>query len=277
MGTTALMMRVAISIVVKWPPIKIAPCPLARAPWRRSRPTICAFARMRWSLLHQVLAVSNSAMPRLSQCRPSRSSRSAGDSAGRQSSMLRRAMRIHEMGRRRMILPRLRPRGICSATGSGSSARSRPRPTHVGQYFGAHSAKGTAVDRALSTPARVPHRIWSMYTFFQRLRSSRHRFWYALSERLRWSRGIFHEVPANELIPPDQQQAQKIAALQSRYQVKFERHLNAATSYNNYEYLDILDRAWSASGLPAPAGGELFDVGSASFWYAEALQAFFRP
>ncbi len=116
-----------------------------------------------------------------------------------------------------------------------------------------------------------------MYTFFQRLRSSRHRFWYGLSERLRWSRGISHETPANEITVPGPQQAQRIAALQIRYQVRFERHLNAATSYNNYEYLDILDSAWSTSGLTIPAGGQLCDVGSANFWYAEALQAFFRP
>jgi SAM-dependent methyltransferase len=116
-----------------------------------------------------------------------------------------------------------------------------------------------------------------MYTWFERLRSLRHRFWYGVSERLRWSRGVFYETPAHALGASDPQQAQRIAALQSRYQVKFEEGLSAATSYNNYEYLDILDRAWSASELALPAGGELCDVGCANFWYAEALQAFFRP
>jgi hypothetical protein len=53
--------------------------------------------------------------------------------------------------------------------------------------------------------------------------------------------------------------------------------MNAATSANNYEYLDILDRAWADCGLPHPEGGVLCDVGSASFWYAAALNAFFRP
>ena len=53
--------------------------------------------------------------------------------------------------------------------------------------------------------------------------------------------------------------------------------MSAATSTNNYEYLDILDRAWGDSGLPRPEGGVVCDVGSASFWYAAALQAFFRP
>ena len=53
--------------------------------------------------------------------------------------------------------------------------------------------------------------------------------------------------------------------------------MNAATSVNNYEYLDLLDRGWADSGLPRPEGGAVCDVGCASFWYAAALQAFFRP
>jgi hypothetical protein len=73
------------------------------------------------------------------------------------------------------------------------------------------------------------------------------------------------------------EQAQRIAALRSRYQVQFESQMNAATSVNNYEYLDMLDRAWASSGTPRPAGGVLCDVGCASFWYAAALHAFFRP
>lgn len=53
--------------------------------------------------------------------------------------------------------------------------------------------------------------------------------------------------------------------------------MNLATALNNYEYLDILDRAWSHAGLARPQGGVLCDIGCASFWYAAALQAFFRP
>jgi hypothetical protein len=65
--------------------------------------------------------------------------------------------------------------------------------------------------------------------------------------------------------------------LQGHYQVQFELAMNAATSLNNYEYLDILDRAWSDAGWPRPSGGTVCDVGCASFWYASALQVFFRP
>lgn len=116
-----------------------------------------------------------------------------------------------------------------------------------------------------------------MYSSLQRLRSLRHRFWYAVSERIRWSRGAFEETPARELCSANIEQSQRIAALRDRYQVQFEQRMSAATSVNNYEYLDILDRGWSESGMGRPAGGELCDVGCASFWYAATLQTFFRP
>ena len=105
----------------------------------------------------------------------------------------------------------------------------------------------------------------------------RHRFSYGLSERLRWSRGTFHEKPALELPTLAPEQAERIAALQCRYQVKFEVEFTAATSANNYEYLDILDRGWRRCGLPQPVCGVLCDIGCANFWYAPALQVFFRP
>ena len=53
--------------------------------------------------------------------------------------------------------------------------------------------------------------------------------------------------------------------------------MSVATSVNNYEYLDILDRAWDVAAMSRRSGGVLCDIGSASFWYAAALQAFFRP
>jgi SAM-dependent methyltransferase len=116
-----------------------------------------------------------------------------------------------------------------------------------------------------------------MYSLLQRLKSWRHGFWYGVSERVRWSRGTYHETPARELPALALEQAERIAALRDRYQVQFEHRMTAATSANNYEYLDILDRAWAESGLARPAGGTLCDIGCASFWYAATLQAFFRP
>jgi SAM-dependent methyltransferase len=79
--------------------------------------------------------------------------------------------------------------------------------------------------------------------------------------------------------------SRRIAALKDRYQARFESELGLQTSLNNYEYLDILDHAWpdgharpGAALAPRPQGMELLcDVGCASFWYAAALEAFFRP
>lgn len=60
--------------------------------------------------------------------------------------------------------------------------------------------------------------------------------------------------------------------------MRFESELGVQTSLNNYEYLDILDHAWTAAGSSRPQRMELLcDVGCASFWYAAALEAFFRP
>ncbi len=60
--------------------------------------------------------------------------------------------------------------------------------------------------------------------------------------------------------------------------MRFEAELAERTSLNNYEYLDVLDRAWSIAGGRRPERMDLLcDVGCASFWYAAALEAFFRP
>jgi hypothetical protein len=116
-----------------------------------------------------------------------------------------------------------------------------------------------------------------MYSLLQRLRSLRHGFWYGVSERIHWSRGAFEETAARELCTVNPEQSERIAALRSRYQVQFELRLSAATSTRNYEYLDLLDRGWANLGRPRPMGGALCDIGCASFWYADALQTFFRP
>jgi len=111
----------------------------------------------------------------------------------------------------------------------------------------------------------------------KRLRSWRHAFSFALSRRIRWSRGLYREKPAGQLRRLTPEQEQRVAALRGRYQVQFEQRLGERSSTVNYEYLDILDRAWQASGRAPPRGGVLCDVGCASFWYAAALYAFFRP
>jgi hypothetical protein len=110
----------------------------------------------------------------------------------------------------------------------------------------------------------------------KRLRSWRHAFWFALSRRIRWSRGRFLEKPAGELdLDPDD--AYRVEGLRSRYGVRFEQSMGRRSSTINYEYLDILDRAWERWEQHLPRGGVVCDVGCASFWYAAALHAFFRP
>ncbi len=150
-------------------------------------------------------------------------------------------------------------------------------PTQVGQNAGPKNLKRIGRACEPSTPPPVPHSIFLVYSWLQRLRSLRHRFWYGVSERVRWSRGVFHETPVRELPERTIEQANRIAALRTRYQVQFELRMTAVTAANNYEYLDILDRAWGAAGLAQPSGGRLSDIGCASFWYAAALDAFFRP
>jgi len=147
----------------------------------------------------------------------------------------------------------------------------------VAQYLGAKNARRIAGADPLSTLRLVPHSISSMYSLLQRLRSFRHGLWYGISERLRWSRGMFEETPARDLIVLGSEKAERIAALRDRYQVQFERLLSAPTSLRNYEYLDLLDRGWRQSGMDRPQGGVLCDIGCASFWYAATLQSFFRP
>jgi SAM-dependent methyltransferase len=153
--------------------------------------------------------------------------------------------------------------------------RNTLKPAQVTQYLGKKSSSRIAGARMRSK--RGTHSIRQMYSWLQRIRSLRHGVWYGVSERIRWSRGVFVETPAIELCAVDLEQAERIAALRGRYQVQFEQRMNADTSTRNYEYLDLLDRGWRESAVERPAGGELCDIGCASFWYAAALHAFFRP
>src|ERR1700721_1619013 len=242
-GTTVPRMRVAISIVVKCPPIMMAPRPLASAAVRLSKPCTWASLCTRSSLLHQVLAVSHSAIPKLWQWRSTRSAWSCGDRAGMHSWILRRAMRTYASGSLRMSLPRADPTCLCAENGRNSMARSTTNPAQVAQYLGRKNSRRSAQAPPPSTLPPEPHSIWQMYSSLQRLRSLRHGFWYAVSERIRWSRGAFEETPARELCIVHRAQSQRIAALRDRYQVQFELRMSAAPSVNNYEYPTIRDRA----------------------------------
>lgn len=115
------------------------------------------------------------------------------------------------------------------------------------------------------------------YSIHQRLRSGYHAVRYRLSNGLRWSLGEHCELPADHLLDLTMEQRSRVAVLQRRYGMKFEAYLNADTALRNYDYLDLLDQAWTDWNLSRPSHGIVCDVGSANFWYARAIQAFFRP
>ena len=115
------------------------------------------------------------------------------------------------------------------------------------------------------------------YSLLQRLRSGYHAFWYWLGEGLEWSRGQYQERPVGQLIQLSGSQQARIASLRRQFDVRFEQHCAAQTTLKSYDYLDILDQAWTAWGKPRPVGGVVHDVGASNFWYARALHAFFLP
>ena len=115
------------------------------------------------------------------------------------------------------------------------------------------------------------------YSFSQHLRSGYHALWYRLGEGLKWSRGLYRETPVGYLSQFSGKRLARIAVLQRRFDVRFEHQYSAVTAIKNYDYLDILDQAWTFWGKPRPVGGLMHDVGSSNFWYARALHAFFAP
>lgn len=127
-------------------------------------------------------------------------------------------------------------------------------------------------------PYRLDERAYrGPITLPQRLQSHYHAFWYKLGERLRWSRGVYREKPAYRLDRLSGCQQARVTRLGRQFSVSFERHCDRDTAIRNYDYLDILEQAWSAWGQPRPVGGIVHDIGSSNFWYARALHAFFRP
>lgn len=125
---------------------------------------------------------------------------------------------------------------------------------------------------------RVRPAAATRYTLRQRLRSCYHALWYRLGEQVRWSRGIYREKPAGQLLAElNNSQRTRVAVLRRQFGVEFERHCHAPTALKNYEYLDLLAKTWADWGMSRPAGGVVHDVGASNFWYARALHAFFRP
>jgi SAM-dependent methyltransferase len=85
------------------------------------------------------------------------------------------------------------------------------------------------------------------------------------------------ERPAGRLPALDSVAHARVAALAARLPVPFEARYAADTALANYVYLDWLARLYAAAARPPPTAPLMHDVGSASFWYAAALVAFFGP
>lgn len=98
-----------------------------------------------------------------------------------------------------------------------------------------------------------------------------------MSERLRASRGPLREQPALRLAKLDPAQHERVEQLAERYGTRFEHSLEERTALRNYEYIDLLDRAFASGAVRMPRPAVVCDAGCASFWYAAALAAFFRP
>lgn len=131
-------------------------------------------------------------------------------------------------------------------------------------------------DSALPSPGLFPT-AFPHYSFGQWLRSGYHHFWYRLEERLAWSRGTYREQPVGRLSHLSGIQQARIASLQRRFRVRFEQQAEQSTALKQYDYLDVLERTWSALGLPYSVGGAVQDIGASNFWYASAMHAFFQP
>lgn len=131
-------------------------------------------------------------------------------------------------------------------------------------------------DPPLTCPAVTLDALRSC-SFQQRVRSYYHAFWYHLGERFAWSRGIYRERPAGQLQGLTGIQQERMASLRRQFRVRFEQRVEQLTALKQYDYLDILDQAWSAWKLPHSTGGVVQDIGSSNFWYAAVLHVFFRP
>ena len=133
-------------------------------------------------------------------------------------------------------------------------------------------SEATDVKEVLPVDAPLPQ---ARYSFSQRVRSLYHALWYRLCDGLKWSRGLYREAPVEYLTQFSGKRLARIVVLQRRFDVRFEQHYAAMTAIKSYDYLDILDQAWTFLGKPRPVGGVMHDVGASNFWYARALHAFF--
>jgi len=110
-----------------------------------------------------------------------------------------------------------------------------------------------------------------------RLYSIINRIGYTFRKISRLSRKNYKETPVWELQKLTNKNQKRIEQLRLLYNVNFENHLHRANTLENYHLLDILDQLKSNWNWQPPLQQNLVDVGSKNFYYAVALNAFFRP
>jgi hypothetical protein len=110
-----------------------------------------------------------------------------------------------------------------------------------------------------------------------RLRSGYFAFQLALSESFGRRPRARPERAAQQLPALAPAAAARIAVLAAGLATPFEARYAADTALQNYVYFDWLARLYAAAGRAPPPSPEVHDVGCASFWYAAALDAWFRP
>lgn len=114
-------------------------------------------------------------------------------------------------------------------------------------------------------------------SLWDRVRSARYRWLIACSE---WSGRLRSPRPDEPLAALSAWPAaahERAVLLSQRYGGGFEAFLDEPSALQAYEYLDMLDQALGALPVTVRPGGVLHDVGCASFSYAAALYAVFRP
>jgi len=122
----------------------------------------------------------------------------------------------------------------------------------------------SAQDQVRSLSTMAPESATS-YSIRRRLASHYHAFWFLLGQGLAWSRGIYRERTSGQLDQVSRVVRERIERLQQRFRVRFEESARQLTALKQYDYLDILEQAWSGMRLPRSRGGVVQDIGSSNF------------
>ena len=95
-------------------------------------------------------------------------------------------------------------------------------------------------------------------------------------QKLRWSRPGYQEIPLGDVSKFDLSIQPYIQKRQSMYNVTFEKRISLENARDNYFYFDLLQTSrtrwnWTTNST------RVLDVGSKNFYYADALENFFKP